>query len=115
MIVTGEISEVRTVRGADGGVSWGLVPTMGYLHEGHLALVRRARAENDRVAVTIYVNPAQFAPTEDLSTYPRDLERDLELLRPLGVDLVFTPTDGVMYPAGFQSYVNVEQVSRMLE
>jgi pantoate--beta-alanine ligase len=88
---------------------------MGYLHEGHLALVQRARAENEQVAVTIYVNPAQFAPTEDLSTYPRNLERDLDMLRPLGVDLIFTPTDAVMYPAGYQTYINVEQVSRMLE
>jgi pantoate--beta-alanine ligase len=88
---------------------------MGYLHEGHLAIVRRARAENDRVAVTIYVNPAQFAPTEDLSTYPRNLERDLDLLRPLGVDLVFTPTDAIMYPAGYQTYIHVGQVAQMLE
>jgi pantoate--beta-alanine ligase len=115
LIVTGEINEVRAARWADSTFTWGLVPTMGYLHEGHLALVRRARAENDRVAVTIYVNPAQFAPTEDLSTYPRNLERDLDLLRPLGVDFVFTPTDAIMYPAGYQTYINVEQISRMLE
>jgi pantoate--beta-alanine ligase len=115
VIVTGEINEVRAARSAANTLTWGLVPTMGYLHEGHLALVRRARSENDRVAVTIYVNPAQFAPTEDLSTYPRNLERDLDLLRPLGVDLIFTPTDAVMYPAGYQTYINVEQLARMLE
>jgi pantoate--beta-alanine ligase len=88
---------------------------MGFLHEGHLALVRAAKASNDYVAVSIYVNPTQFAPTEDLSTYPRDLERDLDLLREAGVDLVFTPTNEVMYPAGFQTRVEVTEVTRTLE
>lgn len=115
MIITPEITQIRTIRTADPTLTWGLVPTMGYLHQGHLALVRRARAENDRVAVTIYVNPTQFAPTEDLSTYPRNLERDLDLLRPLGVDLIFTPGDALMYPPGYQTYINVEQLARMLE
>lgn len=115
MIVTEDIAEVRAARWADGSLSWGLVPTMGYLHEGHLSLVRRARAENDRVAVTIFVNPAQFSPQEDFAAYPRDLGRDLALLKQEGVDLVFTPSNEVIYPPDFQTYVIVEEVTRPLE
>jgi len=115
MLVTDSVAEVRQARWADPSRSWGLVPTMGYLHEGHLSLVRRARAEKDRVAVSIYVNPTQFAPTEDLATYPRDLQRDLSLLEAEGADLVFTPSDAQMYPPGYQTYVTVEEVSRPLE
>jgi pantoate--beta-alanine ligase len=115
MIVTPRIEEVRQVRWADPALRWGFVPTMGYLHEGHLSLVRRARQDNDRVAVSIYVNPTQFAPTEDLSTYPRDLERDLALLKEAGTHLVFTPSDAVMYPPGYQTYVTVRDVSQPLE
>ena len=88
---------------------------MGYLHEGHLALVRAAQEANDYTAVTIYVNPTQFAPTEDLSTYPRDLERDLALLREAGVDLVFTPSDQLIYPPDFQTAVSVTKLSQKLE
>jgi pantoate--beta-alanine ligase len=115
MIVTDKIARVRAARWADPSLSWGLVPTMGYLHEGHIALVRRARAENDRVAVSIYVNPTQFAPTEDLKSYPRDLERDLALLRAEEVDLVFTPDDALMYPPGFQTKIVLEHVAQPLE
>lgn len=115
MIVTDRIDEIRRLRHAEPGLTWGLVPTMGYLHDGHLALVAAARAANERVAVSIYVNPTQFAPTEDLASYPRDLERDLALLEAAGVDLVFTPSDAVMYPAGFQTYVTVDEVTRTLE
>jgi len=115
MIITKNIEKVRTTRWEDNAKSWGFVPTMGALHEGHLSLVHCARAENDRVAVSIYVNPTQFAPTEDLDASPRKLENDIALLKAAGVDLVFTPSDEIMYPPGYQTYVTVEDVTRPLE
>ena len=93
----------------------GLVPTMGYLHEGHLALVRRARLENDVVAASIFVNPSQFGPNEDFTTYPRDMDRDLSLLRTEGVDLVFAPSPEDVYPPGFDTWVETGSVSQRLE
>ncbi len=93
----------------------GLVPTMGYLHAGHLALVRRARAECASVGVSIFVNPAQFGPNEDLARYPRDLERDLGMLKDAGVDVVWAPEAIEVYPDGYQTYINVENVALPLE
>ncbi|MFN2119822.1 MAG: pantoate--beta-alanine ligase [Anaerolineales bacterium] len=93
----------------------GLVPTMGYLHEGHLSLVGRARAECRSVAVSIFVNPAQFGPTEDLAKYPQDLERDLRQLEASGADVVWTPTPEIMYPTGYQTWVEVEKITQGLE
>ncbi len=92
-----------------------LVPTMGYLHAGHLSLVEAARATGHRVLVTIFVNPTQFAANEDFTRYPRDLERDLRLLRAAGVDAVFTPAADVMYPRGFQTQVSVGAVAERRE
>lgn len=115
MFVTGNIEEVQEHRWANAKLTWGLVPTMGYLHEGHLSLVRLSLAENDKTAVTIFVNPTQFAPTEDLSSYPRNLEGDLALLEAAGVDLVFTPSDAIMYPPGFQTTITLSRITQPLE
>ena len=108
------IAELRDLRRQSSG-SVGFVPTMGYLHEGHLALVRQARNENSTVVVSIFVNPAQFGPSEDLASYPRDLGRDLELLDEERTDVVFMPSDEEMYPPLFSSWVDVEKVTERLE
>jgi pantoate--beta-alanine ligase len=109
MTICKTVAEVRAYRRAHGqGSSLGFVPTMGALHEGHLSLVRAAREHCDTVAVSIFVNPAQFAPHEDLDQYPRPLERDRELLSQEGVDLLFVPANEEMYPPGSSTWVQVD-------
>ena len=93
----------------------GFVPTMGYLHEGHLSLVRKAKEQNGSVMVSIFTNPTQFSPEEDLENYPKDINRDFELLSSEGVDLIWTPAVGDMYPEDYQTWVDVDRLTKKLE
>jgi pantoate--beta-alanine ligase len=114
MQIARTIAEMKAFRMKSLG-SVGFVPTMGYLHDGHLALVKQARAENSIVVASIFVNPTQFGPTEDFTTYPRDTERDLTMLQKERTDFVFIPTPEEIYPEGFNSWVEVEKITARLE
>jgi pantoate--beta-alanine ligase len=113
------ISDPREIRGL--AAEWqgqelksALVPTMGFFHRGHLSLMEYGKTVADRLVVSLFVNPAQFGPSEDLDRYPRDLERDAALAREVGVDVLYTPAAAAMYPPGYQTYVEVEQLSQGL-
>ena len=114
MNVATSIPEYRLLRAELPGLV-GFVPTMGYLHEGHLSLVREARARSTSVVASIFVNPSQFAPSEDLAAYPRDLDRDFAFLEAEDVDLVFAPTAEEMYPETFDTWVEVNDLTKHLE
>ncbi len=114
MKIVRSIPDLKAARRKTQG-SLGFVPTMGYLHEGHLSLVRRAKVENDNTAVSIFVNPTQFLPNEDFNTYPRDEGRDLALLENEAVDLVFLPEVRDMYSDGHCTFVNIEGLGDVLE
>jgi pantoate--beta-alanine ligase len=109
------IADARTALEPLRSGSIGLVPTMGSLHEGHLALLHAARTENDKVVMSLFVNPAQFGDEADLAGYPSDEGRDLDVARAAGVDLVFAPTADEMYPPGFQTWVDVTELGAILE
>ncbi len=116
MVIADKIEGIRQQVGEwkKAGLSVGLVPTMGYLHEGHKSLIDAARRDNDRVVVSIFVNPMQFAPNEDLESYPRDLEKDAKLCEQAGVDLIFHPQPEEMYAPGFCSYVDMNGLTTEL-
>ncbi|MEE4210801.1 MAG: pantoate--beta-alanine ligase, partial [Parvularcula sp.] len=117
MLIARTLPELQAGRHrfAEDGLTVGLVPTMGALHEGHLSLVDEARRRADRAVVSLFVNPAQFGPQEDLARYPRTEDEDLRLLERRGVDLVYLPTPETMYPHGFDTKVEVGALARPLD
>ncbi|HUH66034.1 MAG TPA: pantoate--beta-alanine ligase [Syntrophales bacterium] len=116
MNVISSISEMQALSESarNRGQKISFVPTMGYFHEGHLSLMREGRQGGDVLAISIYVNPTQFGPSEDFEKYPRDFERDKRLAEGVGVDVIFYPEDKEMYPDNYQTYVNVENVTQNL-
>lgn len=116
MQIVKTIEEVRAIVRAwrEAGLSVGLVPTMGFLHEGHQSLIARSVADNDRTVVSVFVNPIQFGPTEDLEAYPRDIERDKALVEATGGDLIFNPEPEEMYPPHFTTFVDTAETTELL-
>ena len=116
MKVVKTVKEVREIvaEWRKEGLSVGLVPTMGFLHEGHQSLIRQSAAQNDRTVVSVFVNPIQFGPNEDLEAYPRDLERDKNAVEEAGGDLIFNPEPAEMYPGHFTSFIDTTETTELL-
>ncbi len=116
MKVVKTISEVREIvkDWRKQGLTVGLVPTMGYLHEGHQSLISKSASQNDKTVVSVFVNPIQFGPTEDLATYPRDLNRDMQKVEEAGGDLIFNPEPSEMYPEHFTSFIDTTETTQLL-
>ena len=110
------IAEVREIVSSwrKEGLTVGLVPTMGYLHEGHQSLIKKSVEQNDRTVVTVFVNPIQFGPNEDLASYPRDINRDMEKVKEVGGDLIFNPEPSEMYPGHFTSFIDTTETTELL-
>ena len=116
MQVVKTIKEVRDIvkEWRKEGLTVGLVPTMGYLHEGHQSLISKSASQNDRTVVSVFVNPIQFGPNEDLATYPRDLERDMQKVEEAGGDIIFNPEPSEMYPGHFTSFIDTTETTELL-
>ncbi|KLO23607.1 pantoate--beta-alanine ligase [Marinitoga sp. 1155] len=116
MEIINNINKMKNIRNEliKKGKTIGFVPTMGYLHKGHLSLVEQARKDNDIVIVSIFVNPTQFGPNEDFDRYPRDMERDMEMLKPFNVDYIFHPSVEEIYPENYSTYVEEIKLTKVL-